>query len=548
MQKVIELANLHGNIYSENIDVYQVIYNGFLRNDFFPWVLILFFTINKGNWKRPVTIVLIVHWILRSCGDVIFNFIPLREYIPDHYWPYSTENWYKSAALGNVFWLTGEIIADWYPLLRTKAVTNNNRGKIKYVYITCILYNIIKVVNIYCYFIDYPINLSIKDENGNVVTEYAMFKIRWWIIIFIMNIISCAYDISVILALRKCIFNKLKEFNNFNENSFISKFKQVSEFRIICSMIASIIFLPVILLFVIYLLNTLNRTKDEPNIPSDESIDNLRRVVINVNYNLMYIDQILLRIFAERSNSKKPSSTYIYGSSSTIKSNYSNPSMNISSPVSNKTYYNQSYDNSKTNLIEHSEGSDIINIYNNSDSYYKEYIDNNMNRKNNKYQNGKNTYNDSLATTTNNNSSNNNNYRIKENYENNSMNGDNKYQNNANISSKRNNYLNNNDMYSSSSKNSNYLNNNDMYYSESNNVYYTKNGEIFNDNNKYSRTLLEEKSSPPTDSLLLKKFGETLNTAKYKPIIRDDRSNQHINTKPLDGYYFNNNYKYTTFN
>ncbi|ORX42536.1 hypothetical protein BCR36DRAFT_463225 [Piromyces finnis] len=179
MQGIIRYALSKSNLSTE-IDTYQEIGNGFIRNAFFPWVFLLFFTLNRNNWKRTVNLVLIIHWILRSCGDIIFAFIPLRPYVEGHYWPFSTDNWYKSCALGNVFWLSGEIIADWYPLLRTKAVTNNNKRKIKYVYITCISYNIIKIINIYCYYVGYPIDLRQYDENGNAVKDFAMFKLRWW--------------------------------------------------------------------------------------------------------------------------------------------------------------------------------------------------------------------------------------------------------------------------------------------------------------------------------------------------------------------------------
>ncbi|OUM58456.1 hypothetical protein PIROE2DRAFT_16245 [Piromyces sp. E2] len=538
MQQIIELANLRNNIYNENIDSYQVISD-------------------------------IIHWVLRSCGDTIFYFIPLREYIPDHYWPYSTEIWYKSAALGNVFWLTGEIIADWYPLLRTKAVTNNNRRKIKYVYVTCILYNIIKIINIYCYFIDYPINLSIRDKNGKVVTDYAMFKIRWWIIVFIMNIISCFYDISVILSLRKCIFNKLKKSNDKNENTFISKFKQISEFRIICSMIASIIFLPIILLFVIYLLHTLKKVKNEPNIPSDETIDYLRRVVLNVNYNLMYIDQILLKCYVERSNSKIPNNSinaynydtsYNFGSpsfhSSINKSYISNNSLNLSSPENSSIIYNHNYDTSKSYLIDNNN----ININNVHNNYLLEYFDIN---KNNAYTNNNNM---------NNNCYNNNDMNKKNKRKNNINNSTNKNQKNSYKNNKNNNsnYTKNDDSYylkndSNYTKNddSNYTKNNDSYYFKNNDSYYSNNNDSYyysrnydshysktkESNKKYneylkSKTISEEETfSSPPDNFLLKKFDDTYNTVRNKSyIIKDERRNTNMkNSKSLIGYYYDNN-------
>ncbi|ORX42537.1 hypothetical protein BCR36DRAFT_463223, partial [Piromyces finnis] len=215
------------------------------------------------------------------------------------------------------------------------------------------------------------------------------------VVIFIMNIISCAYDISVILSLRKCIFNKLKECSKLSKNTFISRFKQISEFRIICSMIASIIFLPIIMLFITYLLHTINEAKiqNKADVPSDEIFDYLRRVVIDVNYNLMYIDQILLKCFVERSNTKV-SNSYSSHPSSSHQGNFSNHSMKTAYYDNNNTMdYGQSYNNSKAYLLDNNTDTDI-DIYKDHYDYKSKFLDNDdmYYPKNSMYNNKKSEY------------------------------------------------------------------------------------------------------------------------------------------------------------
>ncbi|ORX47604.1 hypothetical protein BCR36DRAFT_355631 [Piromyces finnis] len=322
MQSIIAFSELRSFIYSQKYDTYQTIIESFIRNDYFPWVcLILLF--NRKNWKRPITIILIVHWFLRSIGDSLNNLLPLRPWVPNTYWPYTNENWFICCALANVFWLSGEIVGDWYALLRTKAVTNNNK-KVRLVYVTVIIYNLVKCLNMYCNFMDLPFDLRLQDEEGNLVKDIARFKIHWWSIVSIMQVASFLYDLSVIFALKKCLFNKLEQYQGFSGNTFLNKFKQVSEFRIIISMIASIAFLPFVGLFLYYVIHEYHSDSAVSYIPSDETVDYLRRVVLNFNYTLMYIDQILLKSISESKSQPKVS----YGANSSNNSSYHNININ----------------------------------------------------------------------------------------------------------------------------------------------------------------------------------------------------------------------------
>lgn len=298
MQSIIVYVELLSEIYSQKVDTYQNIIEAFIKNDFFMWVcLILLY--NYKNWNRPVILILVFHWILRSIGDLLNNTFSLMPWAPDTYWPYTNQAWLVCCAIANVFWLSGEIIGDWYPYLRTKAVTNNHR-KVRLVLMMCIVYNLVKIGNIYCYFSDYPIDLRLRDEKGNLIKDIAKFKIKWWSIEIVLQIVSFLYDLSVIYALKACLFNKLKEYKSVSGNTFLSKFKQISEYRIILSMAASIIFLPFVIVFVIYVVTKYKDKSTLSYIPSDETVDYLRRVVLNFNYTLMYIDQILLKSYTEK--------------------------------------------------------------------------------------------------------------------------------------------------------------------------------------------------------------------------------------------------------
>jgi len=220
------------------------------------------------------------------------------------YWPYTKTNWYVSNGIAHVFWLLGEIMGDWYPLLRTKAVTNNS-NKMKTIFITCIIFNITKVFGMYTYFMDMPIDLRVTDENGNKVKDIIKFNIYWWTSIGLMQISSCIYDISVITALKTCLFNKLKEYKNFRKNTFLDKFKQISELRIILSMVISLIFLPFLILFVVSLIREYRKSQISSFTTSSSSIEQLRQVVLSFNFTVMYIDQILLKSIANKKNISK---------------------------------------------------------------------------------------------------------------------------------------------------------------------------------------------------------------------------------------------------
>jgi len=337
MHGVLEYAeSKNGNI-DKKEDVIQRIITSFLTNSFFPWLCIIFIIINRRNWKKPVIIVLLIHYILRSSCDFVKGIVDLKATIKsDKHWPYHENVWYLYGISMSLS-LLGEIVGDWYPLLRTKAVIKNssNKKKLMFVYITCIFYNITKIFGIYCYFMKIPMNLNVIDDQGKQVKDKLRFYVYWWTAVLTMQIASFFYDLSVIYALNTCLFKKIKLFdtiNNYNRNnysmsvsnnsmnnngngndknnyhtqekrnrySFLEKFKHISELRIIISMAASIVFVPFLVIFVTILIKELRHGEDPTKMKYNMPIEQFRNVVISINFTFMYIDQILMKSYVAK--------------------------------------------------------------------------------------------------------------------------------------------------------------------------------------------------------------------------------------------------------
>jgi len=240
-------------------------------------------------------LILLFHWILRSTGDALTN---TMEYVPSNMNTMSNDNrqnWFVGIGIANIFWIIGEICGDWYPLMRTKAIINN-KEKIKRVYITCFIYNMIKIFSIFHFFYQFY-NVNQNDNENQSMTKFGLY---WWIVVAVTQISSLCYDLSVIICLKQNLFNQLHSYS-LGKNSFIERFKRISEFRIVFSMAANIIFFPIILLYIVFVLKySLNNKSSVPF--DDDSMEVVRKVVINVNYTLMYIDQILLKCYVKRNN------------------------------------------------------------------------------------------------------------------------------------------------------------------------------------------------------------------------------------------------------
>eukprot|EP00833_Pecoramyces_ruminatium_P014277 jgi/Orpsp1_1/1188309/evm.model.d7180000063807.1 len=213
------------------------------------------------------------------------------------------------------------------------------------VYITCIIFNIVKISQIYVYLSYVPFrklgnveNLS-KQEFDDLFKKYyngdmGRYKTLQWANFVIEQIVSCIYDISVITALKSCLFDKMKDTSKSlksGENNFLSRFKQISEYRIIISMVATITAFPIILCFALFLFRQFLRNE---TIISDTSADSIRTCVLDINYTLMYIDQILLRYYVDGHNRSKSRSN---------NNTFTNPVISYSNSINKPSII--SYDN-----------------------------------------------------------------------------------------------------------------------------------------------------------------------------------------------------------
>jgi len=298
-------------------DAYQGnIILSFINSEFFVWTCFVLLLSHK-NWKRPVIIILILHWFFRSLGDCFHNssdFFEKKVKI----WPHNNKGYFYSLGVASIFWYASEIMGDWYPLLRTKAIIKNKR-KIKFIYLICILFNLVKLVQMSNYLFNVPFRkgYDIPSEELEKLYDEDNTKFTYKVIIntALQQLFSLTYDISVIIALRKNVFNEVykdkKERYKHNEKdndseserkyNFLKKFKQLSEYRIYVSMVLTIIgiiLMIVMSFFIVYA----NMHKDKNSTGIDYSIANsIREMILNFNYNLMYIDQILLRYVVEKS-------------------------------------------------------------------------------------------------------------------------------------------------------------------------------------------------------------------------------------------------------
>jgi len=197
-------------VYRRNVDGYQLTIETYFRSHLFPWLLLVLI-LNRNHWKRPVMLILILYWFLQCTGDHFQNYLDFADI--DHYmkqnleWPYTKYYWYVINCIAFVFWGSGEIIADWYPLLRTEAIVNDKK-KLRPIYITCILFNISKLSQIIINFVYTPSTFILEDKKGN--PELLRYKYTWWLLVVIVQVISLIYDIFVFIYGLWTIFGKIR--------------------------------------------------------------------------------------------------------------------------------------------------------------------------------------------------------------------------------------------------------------------------------------------------------------------------------------------------
>ncbi|ORX80770.1 hypothetical protein BCR32DRAFT_280269 [Anaeromyces robustus] len=283
--------------------------------------------------------------------------------------------WMLQNELANVFSLLGEIFGDLYFLLRIKEISNIKR-EIKFIFLTCMLFNLSKL-----FLIIYKLTIGpadIYDSNGvyrnDLIKEH---NIKYILIQLIVTYTSVIYSISICIVIKKYIYQR----KYLDHNNIIRKFKNISEFRILISSIFNIIAMSLIS---IANLSQLIYNKKYKNTTIDFTMEELRDFLASIQYFMIYIDQILLFY----SQILPSSSVEVYSSSYNYK--YSNNS-GISS---GKFHYENLNHNNLNNDLLIPENNNNINNNSKNDNKYKQltsyYIDyNEYNRmsKNNKWNN-----------------------------------------------------------------------------------------------------------------------------------------------------------------
>jgi len=216
--------------------------------------------------------------------------------------------WVLTRQIGCIFWCLGEIVADWYPLLRTKAVCKEKKN-IRMVYVTCGIFNFFKVLLIIYHFTLSPSKLY-NEEGVYDKKKIDLFYFNYWLIQLAIIYTSAIYDGSVYIVLKKN-FDKM----NYTQFGFIGKFKTISEYRILVSAIVCAIFLPIISVTIILKYYYYLRY-DYHNL--EFSFDEIRQSINNVQYFMIFIDQILL--FQSKNEASvevsRPKSSMILGNGS----------------------------------------------------------------------------------------------------------------------------------------------------------------------------------------------------------------------------------------
>lgn len=260
--------------------------------------------------------------------------------------------WALTRQFNSFFWYSGEIIGDWYPLLRTKAVARDKKSMI-YIYGTCILYNLSKLsIPISQLFLN-PTKLYTKE--GYYDKDYVDKYYNYYSCLLVAIIASSLiYDTTVYLVLKKELFNK-----RVSEFGFLKKFRSISEYRIIISAIIGVIGLPFTLITAVAKVVLYNNEMKDLNF----SIENFRNLVNNVQYMIIFIDQILLI------RSRDESSMETYGDTNK-KTNCSSSNYYSSNAAASGNYYNSNLDSSYYNSNIRGNGKS-----NNSSHYYPSTID-----------------------------------------------------------------------------------------------------------------------------------------------------------------------------
>lgn len=305
MQKIIEYGQRKDGNENLKTDLIQFLITSYINNLYFPWLCIVLF-LNRKIITNPINFILFGYYFIASTSEVFreMGYFAIEE--SEKTTSNSTKYWNLGYGVHYILWFIAEIIGDWYMVLRTKIIAYDKR-KLDVIYVICFAYNLIK---------GYIIVLCVKtirnplDFNGsktNNINDMERFNYYWWSIIAGIQGFSIIYDISILISLRRILFNRLKECHDNDGFSFIEKFKKISDIRIILSIAFSTVLTP---LFLIQAMQYSNSVSDEDNDLTEnnlnEEMKHFRNIAFSINYTFMYVDQILLKLYFTNIKDKTP--------------------------------------------------------------------------------------------------------------------------------------------------------------------------------------------------------------------------------------------------
>jgi len=270
-------------------------------NFFFPWFLIIL-VVNKNNWGKPIIYILIFNYVFRVIGDIISEVsksLPINLENSGAALPVDKTRYLLSTVLPLSFWMIGECIGDWYSSVRTGELINS-KSKYLFVKLSCLFFNLSKMAYVECFWY-YNQNMTLRaetneDDNKLIVENYQ----RWWILVIIISIFGFLNCLSIIIALKSAVSNKVKLLKSSgNSTKFMSKFRQVPEYRILFIMYLNCIIYVILIPFIC--VKYVDAVKSKSFL-ENTFVNLLREFITNFNHTMMYIDQLIVKYMADPSN------------------------------------------------------------------------------------------------------------------------------------------------------------------------------------------------------------------------------------------------------